>query len=141
MGVLSCFFRCMSVCMFICMFIRHKIIYISEIFQQKKKLKQNQNKIYIYINILWIFSFKYNKKYWKLQKISRKNISKSENLKEIWESESKSKIWKSRSKIGIKISKKVENRNNNFEEKNQNVRTKFNHFFYISEISFRVLWG
>ena len=37
------------------------------------------------------------KKYWKLQNISHKNISKSENLMEIWESASKSKIWDPRS--------------------------------------------
>ena len=48
------------------------------------------------------------KKYWTLQKISRKNISKSEGNLRIWEQiqDLRSEIWKSRSKISTKKKEK-----------------------------------
>ena len=77
MGVQSCLFSCPCVC--------HKIICQSEISQSKKSEKKTFVATYCR-------SSRSNaiKRYWKLQNISPKHISKSENMKEIWESERKS---------------------------------------------------
>ena len=130
--------------------VRYKIIDKSEIYQKQKVCNKFQKKITNWEKYCGLFRSHAVKKYWKLQKIYRQNISKSENLKEIWESESKSKIWKSRSKIEIEISKKLKHKiwtvfenkiSNNFENKNNIFKKKCPKFHLMSfEGNLKVIW-
>ena len=117
MGIQSCFFRCCA-CGVVRPYVTKSAVKVKYI---SNKIWKNSKKIYR--KVLWIISFKCNTKILKTSKdIPKKHF----------------KIWKSGKSENLRANPRYEIQNRN---RNLKKLKKYQTFFKVSEISFRLIWG